>query len=112
VRCGSGASGVKVRRFRSSCDLPAVIDLAGLPVISAQRGKGAHIVVLPKKRTTLKPCGELANVFVVWIWNRGFGHAHHLPMIVDRAPVHPTVRSSKRAEIGLDSIDVYHRTSV
>src|SRR5215813_11086020 len=46
------ASGVSDSRFRSSCDLPAVVDIAGRPVISAQRREGAHVAVLPKKRAT------------------------------------------------------------
>src|SRR6266567_4215525 len=108
---GRWASGVSDSRFRSSCDLSAVIDSAGQPVISAQRRESAHVAVLPKKRATRKPCAEGAKVFAVRIWNRCFGHTDRFPAVVDPAPVHPTVRSSKRAEVDLESVDVYHRAA-
>src|SRR5215469_7743127 len=110
-RVGRWASGVQVSRFRSSCDVSAVIDRAGLPVISPQRGESAYVEVLPEKRTTLTLCAQGANVFAVRIWNRCFGHTDRLPAIVDPAPVHPTVRSSKSAEVDQESVDVDHCTS-
>src|SRR5579864_3238049 len=75
------ASGVSDRRLRLSYDLSAIIDIAGLSVISAQRRESAHIAVLPKKRATRKPCAEAANVFAVGIWNRCFGHADSFPAV-------------------------------
>jgi hypothetical protein len=90
----------------------AVIDGAGLPVISAHRRERAHVAVLPKKRTTRKPCAEAANIFAVRIGDRCFGHTDHFAALVDLAPVHPTVRSSERAEVDLESVDVDRRTAL
>src|SRR6202050_3170865 len=70
----SRARGVHDTIFRPSCDLSAVIDGAGLLVISAHRWETDHDAVFPKKRKTRKVCAETANVFAVRIWNRRFGH--------------------------------------
>jgi hypothetical protein len=95
----------------SACDLPAVIDIAGLSVIFAQRRESAHVAELPKKRATGKVCAEAANVFAVRVRSRRFGVTHGLREIVDAAPVHPTVRSAKRAEVDLEFADIYHRAA-
>src|SRR6266568_3980378 len=108
---GTWASGVNNSRFRISYDLSAVIDIAGRPVIPAQRRESAHVFVLPKKRTTRFPRGEGASVFAVRIWIRCFGHTDRFPAIVDPAPVHPTVRSSERGEVDRESVSVYHRVA-
>src|SRR6266446_2978915 len=105
------ASGVHDSVFRKSCDLSMVIDRAGLPVISAERRESAHVAVLPKKRTTRKSCAEAANVFAVRVRDSRFGITHYLPSVVDLAPVHPTIRSSERAEVDLESVDVYRCTA-
>src|SRR5215510_14413749 len=105
------ASGVRDSRFRKACDLPAVIDIAGRPVVSAQRRESAYVAVSPKKRTTRLPCAEAAKVFAVRIWNRCFGHTDGFPAVVDPAPVHPTVRSSKRLKVDLNFADVYDRVA-
>ena len=60
---------------------------------------------LPKKRATSKVCAEGANVFAVRVWDSRFGITHYLPEVVDLAPVHPTVRSSERTEVDLESVD-------
>jgi hypothetical protein len=91
--------------------LSAVIDRAGLPVISAERRESAHVEVLPKKRETHTVCAEAANVLAVRIQDIRFGNTHYLPAIVDLAPVHPTVLSSKRAQVDLESVDVYQSGS-
>jgi hypothetical protein len=91
--------------------LSAVIDSTGLPVISAERGESAHVEELPKKRTTRKVCAEGAKVFTVWIWNRCFGQTDSFPAIVDPAIVSPTVLSSKRAEVDVESVDAYYRAA-
>jgi hypothetical protein len=91
--------------------LSAVIDSTGLPVISAERGESAHVEELPKKRTTRKVCAEGAKVFTVWIWNRCFGQTDSFPAIVDPAIVGPTVLSSKRAEVDVESVDAYYRAA-
>jgi hypothetical protein len=67
---------------------------------------------LPKKRATRKVCAEAANVFTVRIWDSRFGITYYLPEVVDLAPVHPTVLSSKRAEVELESVGVYQCASV
>ena len=59
----------------SACDLPAVIDIAGLSVIFAQRRESA-VAELPKKRATGKVCAEAANVFAVRVRSRRFGVTH------------------------------------
>ena len=97
--------------FPKSYYFSAVIDSAGLPVISAHRRESDHVAVSPKKRTTRKYCAEGANVFTVRIWNRCFGHTDSFPAIVDPAPVDPTVLSSKRAEVDVESVDVYYRAA-
>src|SRR5437899_1028891 len=110
-RLARRASGVRDRRFRNAYYLSAVIDSAGLPVISAQRRESHHVAVSPKKRTTRKFCAKGAKVFTVWIWNRCFGQADSFPAIVDPAIVGPTVLSSKRAEVDVESVDVYYRAA-
>ena len=67
------------------------------------------MAVLPKKRKARKVCAEAANVFAVRIGNRCFGQTDGFPGVVDPVVVDPTVRSSKRAEVDLGSVDVYHR---
>jgi hypothetical protein len=67
---------------------------------------------LPKKRATRKVCAEEANVFAVRVWDSRFGITHYLPEIVDLAPVHPSIRSSERAEVELESVDVDQCASV
>jgi hypothetical protein len=57
-------------------------------------------------------CAEAANVFAVRVWDSRFGIAYYLPEVVDLAPVHPTVRSSERAEVELESVDVYQGATV
>ena len=69
------------------------------------------MAVSPKKRTTGKFCAKGANVFTVWIWNRCFGHTDSFPAIVDPAIVGPTVLSSKRAEVDVESVDAYYRAA-
>ena len=69
------------------------------------------MAVSPKKRTTRKFCAKGANVFTVWIWNRCFGQTDGFPAIVDPAIVGPTVLSSKRAEVDVESVDVYYRAA-
>jgi hypothetical protein len=59
---------------------------------------------LAKKRTTRKFCAKAAHVFTVWIWNRCFGQTDSFPAIVDPAIVGPTVLSSKRAEVDVESV--------
>ena len=97
--------------FRKSYDLSTVIDRARLPVISAERRESAHVEELPKKRATLKVCAEAANVFAVRVWDTRFGITYHLRVVVDLAPVHRSVRSSERAEVELESVDVYQCAS-
>jgi hypothetical protein len=92
--------------------LSVVIDRARLPVISAERGESAHAAVSPKKRATRKSCAKGANVFAVRIWNIRFGITHCLPLIVDPTILRPTVLSSERAEVEVDSVDVYRCASV
>jgi hypothetical protein len=106
------ACGVHDPVFRISCDLSVVIDSAGLPVISAEGRESAHAAVLPKKRATRKSCAEEANVFAVRVRDIRFGITHCLPLLVDPAIVHPTVLSSERAEVEIDSVDVYRCASV
>ena len=65
----------------------------------------------PKKRTTRKFCAKGAHVFTVWIWNRCFGQTDSFPAIVDPAIVGPTVLSSKRAEVDVESVDAYYRAA-
>src|ERR1700683_1265465 len=59
--------GVHGTVFGISDDFSAVIDGAGLPIISAERRKSAHVAESPKKRNARKVCAEAANVFAVWI---------------------------------------------
>jgi hypothetical protein len=66
---------------------------------------------LPKKRATRKVCAEAANVFAVRVWDSRFGKTYYLPEVVDLTPVHPTVLSSERAEVELESADVYQCAS-
>jgi hypothetical protein len=66
---------------------------------------------LPNKRATGFVCVEAANVFAVRVWVSRFGHTYYLPEVVDLAPVHPTVLSSKRAEVELESVGVYQCAS-
>jgi hypothetical protein len=106
------ACGIHDAVFRKSYDLSTVIDRAGLPVISAERRESAHVEDLPKKRATRKVCAKTANVFAVRVQDSRFGITHYLPEVVDLAPVHPTVRSSKRTEVELKSVDVYQCPSV
>src|SRR5271154_6869821 len=107
-RLAGRASGVLDRRFRNAYYLSAVIDSAGLPVISAERRESAHVEELPKKRATSKVCAEGAKVFTVWIWNGCFGQTDSFPAIVDPAIVGPAVLSSKRAEVDVESVDAYY----
>src|SRR5579863_5956974 len=99
------ASGISDSRFRSSCDLSAVIDRARLPVISAERRQSVHVEVLPYKRKTNMVCAETTNVFAVRVQGRRFGITYYLPSVVDLAPVHKTVLPSERAEVDLASVD-------
>src|SRR6185437_1714859 len=101
--------------------LSTVIDCARLPVISTERRQSAHFAEcragadiggLPKKRATRKVGTEAANVFTVRIRDSRLGIAYYLPQLVDLAPHHPTVWSSERAEVGLDSADIYQCASV
>ena len=71
----------------------------------------AHVEELPKKRPTRKVCSETANVFAIWIWDSRFGIAYYLPEVIDLAPIHPTVLPSERAEVELESVDVYQGAS-
>jgi hypothetical protein len=80
-------------------------------VVSANRWESAHVAISPKKRTTRKFCAKAANVFAVGISNRCFGETDRLPAIVEPAAVHPTVWSSRRAEVDLEFADVYHRVA-
>jgi hypothetical protein len=59
--------------------------------------------------TTRKVCTEAANVFAVRVRDSRFGQTDRLPGLVDPAIVGPTVPSSERAELDLESIDVYAR---
>src|SRR5579863_3151222 len=104
---GSRACGVHAAVFRKSYDLSTVIDRARLPVISAERRESTHVEELPKKRKTRKVGAEAADVFAVRVRDSRFGITHYLPPIVDLAPVHPTVGSSERAEVELESVNVY-----
>jgi hypothetical protein len=92
--------------------LSTVVDRARLPVISTERRESAHLESLPKKRATRKVVAEVANVFAVRVWDSRFGIAYYLSEVVDLAPVHPTVRSSERAEVELESVDVYQGATV
>jgi hypothetical protein len=93
--------------------LSTIVDRARLPVISTERPESAHAAAgLPKKRTTRKVGAEVANVFAVRVWDIGFGKADYLPEVVDLAPHHPTVRSSERAEVELESVGVYQYACV
>lgn len=68
----------------------------------------------PKKRNARKKCAEAANVFAVRIGNSCFGHTDGFAAVVDPAPVDPTVASvgvSKRAQVDVLSVDVYHRAA-
>src|ERR1700752_1410321 len=105
------ASGVRDRRLRNAYYLSAVIDGAGLPIISSQRRESRYAAVPPKKPTTGFLCSKGAHVFTVRIQNRCFGHADSFPAIVDPAIVGPAIVSSKRAEVGVDSVDAYHRAT-
>src|SRR5262245_43618070 len=82
ARCAGWASRVRDSRFGIACDFSAVIDSAGLPVISAHCRESAHVAVLPKKRTTRKLCAEGANVFAVRIRDRCFGRTVRLCGVV------------------------------
>src|SRR5258708_5682304 len=112
ISCASRACGVHGTVFRKSYDLPMVIDRARLPVISAERRESAHVEQLPKKRATSKVCAEAANVFAVRVEDSRFGITYYLPEVVDLSPVHPTVVSSERAEVELESGDVDQCASV
>src|SRR6202035_874244 len=100
--------GVRDCRFRNAYYLSAVIDSAGLPVISAQRRESHHVAVSTQKRAPSKVCAEGAHVFTVWIWIRCFGQTDIFPAIVDPAIVGPAVLSSKRAEVDVASVGVYY----
>ena len=101
------ACGVHITVFRKSYDLSTVVDRARLAVISTERPESAHAAAgLPKKRATRKVSAEVANVFAVRVWDSRFGKTHYLPEVVDLAPHHPTVRSSERAEVALESVGV------
>src|SRR5580704_12615136 len=112
ISCPRRACGVHDAVFRKSYDLSTVIDRARLPVIPAERREGAHVGKLPKKREASVVCAEAANVFPVRVWDIGFGIAYYLSEVVDLAPVHPTVRSSERAEVEFESVDVDQCVSV
>jgi hypothetical protein len=56
-------------------------------------------------------CAEATNVFAVRIWDSRFGITYYLPEVFDLATVHPTVLSSKRAQVDLESVDVYQSGS-
>src|SRR5579863_5047532 len=88
-----------------------VVDPARLPVVSAERRESDHVGELPKKRATRKVGAESANVFAVRVRNSGFGITDYLPKVVDLAPVHPTVRSSQRADVDFESVEVNHIAS-
>ena len=113
VGCAGWACGVHGTVFGISDDFFAVIDSAGLPVISAERRKSAHVAVSPKKRNARKVCAEAANVFAVRIWFSCFGLTNGFPEVVDPAPVNPTVAVgfSKRAQVDVESVDAYHRAA-
>ena len=100
-----GAGGVHDTIFRIACDLSAVIDGAGLPVIPAQRWQSAHDAVFPEKRKTRKVCAEIANIFPIRIRNRCLGHTDAFPAVVDSAPIDRTVLSSQRAEFEVEFSD-------
>jgi hypothetical protein len=53
------------------------------------------------------------DVFAVRIWNSRFRHADGFPTLADPAPVDPTVAVgfSKRAQVDVESVDVYHRAA-
>jgi hypothetical protein len=110
-RLAGRAPGVRLRRFGNTYYLSAVVDSAGLPVISTQRRESHYVAVSPIKRTARKFCAEGAHVFTIWIRNRRFGKTDSFPAIVDPAIVCPTVLSSKRAEIDVESVDVYYRAA-
>jgi hypothetical protein len=97
--------------LRSSYDLPAVIDIAGPSVVSAQRRESAHLAELPKKRAARKVCAKSAKVFAVRVRDSRFGLTHGLREVVGPTPVHPTVRSSKRFEVDLEFANVYRRVA-
>src|SRR5262249_48366171 len=82
---------------------------ARLPVISAERRESAHMEELPNKRAARMVRVEATNVFAVGVWNSRFGHTYYLPEVVNLAPVHPGVLSSKRAEVELEPVDPYQR---
>jgi len=88
-----------------------LIDIAGRPVVSAQRRESADVAVLPKKRATRTVCAEFAIVFAVRICDRCCGLTDRFPAVVDPTSVHPTVLSSKRAEVDLEFADVYRRAA-
>jgi hypothetical protein len=52
-------------------------------------------------------CADAANVFAVLVKGSRLGKTHRLPKIVDLAPVARSVRSSQRAAVELESVDVY-----
>ncbi len=83
--------------------MSTVIDRARLPVISAERREGPHLGEFPEKRATRKVRAEAANVFAIRVWDSRFGITHYQPEIV---PVARSVRSSQRAEVELESVDV------
>ena len=107
------ACGVHGTVFGKSDDFSAVIDGAGLPIISAERRKSPHVAVSPKERNARKVCVEAANVFAVRIWIRCFGITNGFPAVVDPAIVIPTVAVvfSKRAQVDVESVDAYHRAA-
>src|SRR6266700_5267292 len=108
---GSWACGIRNSGFRKSCDLSAVIDGIGLPVISAHRRESPHVAVSPKKRTARKFCAKAANVFTVRIWNTCFGETDRLPAVAEPAIAYETVFSSKRTEVDPEFVDLYYRVA-
>ena len=66
------------------------------------------MAVLPKKRTTRKSCAEAANIFAVRVRDSRFGQTDRLPAIVKPVIVGPTVLSSERAKVDLESVNVYN----
>ena len=103
----AGGAGVVQRAvFRESYDLPAVIDRAGLPVVSAERRESFYVEELPEERAADVMCAEAANVFAVGVCGGRFGFTDDLAEIINLAPVAGGVGSAECAEVELESVDI------
>ena len=91
---------------------PRLLIAAGLPVISAQRRESHDVAVSPKEtEDTLRCVPKAQKSSPSGSGTDVFGQADSFPAIVDPAIVGPTVLSSKRAEVDIESVDAYYRAA-